>query len=187
MEQPNGSGGASGATEQAKEKAQEAKEQATSQLRTQVDQRSTETGQKISTQASDMRTVAEKLREEGKDGPAKAAEQVAERVEKVGSYLEQSDADRILSDVEGYARQNPWAVVAGGIAAGFVASRFLRASSDKRVQTQTQSRPALPQQSLSSGTPTGNGFEPSTPASGIQGGQSADPIAPPTTPTPAGV
>ena len=117
---------------QAKEQAQQAAGQAKEQVRTQVDERSTQAGEQVSQQASDIRTVAEKLREEGKDGPAKVADQAAERIEKVGSYLTDSNADRILSDAENLARQKPMAVIAGGIALGFAASRFLKASSTER-------------------------------------------------------
>ena len=122
---------------QAKEQAQQAAGQAKDQVRTQVDQRSTQAGEMVSSQASDVRSVAEQLREQGKDKPAQLAEQAADRVERVGSYLQQSDADRILHDVEDFARQRPWAVIAGGLAAGFVASRFLKASSSDRYRGRT--------------------------------------------------
>ena len=125
---------------QAQEKAQQAAGQAKEQMRTQVDTRSTQAGEQVSQQAGDIRTVAEKLREEGKDGPAKVAEQAAERIDKVGSYLQQSDADRILGDVEDFARQRPMAVIAGGIALGLVASRFLKASQGERYRTQSEQR-----------------------------------------------
>jgi hypothetical protein len=39
--------------------------------------------------------------------------------------------------VEDFARSKPWAVAAGGLALGFAASRFLKASSSRRYQ-QTQ-------------------------------------------------
>lgn len=125
---------------QAKEQAQQVAGQAKDQARTQVDQRSTQAGQQIKTQASDIRTVSEQLREQGKEGPAKIAEQAADRAEKLGSYLEDSDADRILHDVEDFARQKPWAVIAGGIALGFAASRFLKASQTERYGTLDQRR-----------------------------------------------
>ncbi|MDP9400226.1 MAG: hypothetical protein M3P39_04585, partial [Actinomycetota bacterium] len=120
---------------QAREQAQQAAGQAKSQVRTQVDQRSTQAGEQISSQAGDIRTVAESLREQGKDKPAQLAEQAASRIEGVGSYLTQSDADRILNDIEDFARQRPWAVIAGGIGLGFLASRFLKASSTERYTT----------------------------------------------------
>jgi len=126
---------------QAQEKAQEVAQQAKGQLRGQVDQRSTQAGEKVTTTAQDIRTVSEQLRSQGKDGPAKLADQAAQRAERLGSYLKESDADRILGDVEDLARRQPWAVVAGGIAIGFAASRFLKASSQQRYQTRVTSTP----------------------------------------------
>jgi gas vesicle protein len=119
---------------QAKDKAQEAAGQAKGRVRDQVDERSTQAGEQVSTTASDIRNVGEQLREQGKDGPAKLAEQAADRAERVGSYLTESSADRILSDVEDFARKQPWAVVAGGLALGFAGSRFLKASSTQRYR-----------------------------------------------------
>jgi hypothetical protein len=131
----------SSTTDQAKEKAQaaagEAKEKAGSQLRSQVDQRSTEAGHRVGGLASDVRAVGESLREQGKDQPAKLAEQAADRAERLGSYLQESDADRILGDVEDFGRRQPWVVIAGGVAIGFVASRFLKASSLDRYEKRT--------------------------------------------------
>jgi hypothetical protein len=140
---------------QAQEKAQQAAGQARDQLRSQVDQRSTEAGRRISGQGSDLRAVGEQLRAQGKDGPAKLADQAADRVERAGHWLTNSDADRILNDIEEAARSNPWAVMAGGLALGFAASRFLKASSSERYQTRDARRtpdyPALPQR-----TPAGD-------------------------------
>lgn len=120
------------AKDQAQEKAQEAKAKASDQVRTQVAQRSTQAGEQIGQQASDIRAVGDQLREQGKDGPAKLADQAADRAEQVGSYLRDKDADTILHDVEDFARKQPMAVIAGGLALGFAASRFLRASSSER-------------------------------------------------------
>jgi ElaB/YqjD/DUF883 family membrane-anchored ribosome-binding protein len=105
-----------------------------------VDQRSTEAGEQIASQASDIRTVADQLRDQGKDKPAQLAEQAADRAERLGSYLSESDADRILHDVEDFARQRPWAVIAGGMAVGMIASRLLKASSTDRYQGRTYSQ-----------------------------------------------
>ncbi len=138
----------SSTTDQAKEKAQEAagqaKEKAGSQLRSQVDQRSTDAGHRVGGLASDARAVGESLREQGKDQPAKLAEQAADRAERLGSYLKESDADRILGDVEDFGRRQPWAVIAGGVAIGLVASRFLKASSINRYEKRTSIEPREP-------------------------------------------
>ncbi len=124
---------------QAQEKAQEAAGQAKYRLRDQVDQRSTQAGEQVTQQASDIRSVADQLREQGKDQPAKLAEQAAERAERLGGYLKQSDADRILGDIEDFGRRQPWAVMLGGLAVGFAASRFLKASSSRRYESGYQS------------------------------------------------
>jgi hypothetical protein len=123
--------------EQAQAKAGEAAGEAKGKLREQVDQRSTEAGQRVSSTAGDVRSVGEELRRQGKERPAKLADQAAERAERVGRYLTESDADRILRDVEDFGRRQPWAVVAGGLALGFLGSRFLKASSRQRYETST--------------------------------------------------
>ena len=43
-----------------------------------------------------------------------------------------------LGDLENIARQRPWVVVAGGVALGFAASRFLRASSGERYSSRSE-------------------------------------------------
>ena len=124
---------------QAQAKAEEAAGQAKGKLREQVDQRSTEAGERVTTTAQDVRSVGEELRKQGKDQPARLADQAADRADRLGRYLTESDSDRILRDVEDLGRRQPWAVVAGGLALGFLASRFLKASSRERYETSTRS------------------------------------------------
>jgi uncharacterized protein YjbJ (UPF0337 family) len=119
---------------QAQEKVQGAAQQAKGRISEQVDQRSTQAGQQVSTVAKDVRSVAEELRTQGKDKPAQYAEQAAQRVESAGQWLEQKNGDELLHDVEDFARRNPWAVAAGGLVLGLVASRMLKASSTERYR-----------------------------------------------------
>ena len=162
---------------QASEQAKQAASQASDRLREQVDQRSTQAGEQVTSQAGDIRTVAEQLREQGKDKPAQLAEQAADRVERVGSYLTESDADRILSDVEDFARQRPWAVIAGGLALGFAASRFLKASSQDRYYGRNPQY-ALPNRTTRPvGTTTPPGGRTGAPMRpGMGNGQSTNPV-----------
>ena len=129
------------AKEKAAEQAQQAAGQAKSTMRSQVDQRSTEAGERVGGFASDARSVGDELRKQGKEQPAKLADQAADRAERLSDYLKSSDADRILQDVEDFGRRQPWAVIAGGVALGLVASRFLKASSTRRYE---QGRAQLP-------------------------------------------
>jgi hypothetical protein len=123
--------------QQAAEKGREAADQARGRARDQVDQRSTQAGEQLGSVAGDARTVGEELRKQGKEQPAKLAEQAADRVEQVGSYLRDSDADTILRDVEDFGRRQPLAVAAGGFVIGLLASRFLKASSSDRYHGRT--------------------------------------------------
>ncbi|MEA2403642.1 MAG: hypothetical protein QOE08_289 [Thermoleophilaceae bacterium] len=157
---------------QAQEKAQQAAGQAKDRVREQVDQRSTQAGEQVTGTAGDRRAVADTLREQGKDQPAKLAQQAADRTERLGSYLTESSSDRILSDVEDFARKQPWAVVAGGIALGFAASRFLKASSSERYQAGRSS--GSPHTSPSNGHPAGTGVR----SDRDVGGPTTAPVAP---------
>jgi hypothetical protein len=120
--------------EAARDKARGATQQARGRLRDQVDQRSTQAGERLASTAADVRNVAEELRRQGKDTPARMVEQAAGQADRAANYLRQASGDRILRDVEDFARSKPWAVAAGGLALGFAASRFLKASSSRRYR-----------------------------------------------------
>lgn len=120
--------------------AQDVAEQAKSKGRQMLEERSTQVGRQVSSQAGDLRSVGEQLRNQGKDAPARIADQAADRVERLGGYLSEADADRLLDDVEDLARKNPWTVALGGLALGFAASRFLKASSQQRHQRRGDAR-----------------------------------------------
>ncbi|MEA2333489.1 MAG: hypothetical protein QOH58_3627 [Thermoleophilaceae bacterium] len=125
---------------QAQERAHEAAGEARGRVRDEVDRRSTEVGGRIGGTAGDARSVAEELRKQGKDTPARLVEQAADRAERLGGYLQESDGERILRDVEGFARRKPWAVAAGGLVLGFAASRMLKASSGERYRSSQPSQ-----------------------------------------------
>jgi hypothetical protein len=126
---------------QAQEKAQQAAFQAKSKLRDQLDQRSTRAAEQVNQHASDLRSVGESLREQGKDAPANAADKVAHYVEKAGGYLRDKNSDALLADAEDFARRQPWAIGAAAFALGFAASRFLKASSGQRYSARYGDQP----------------------------------------------
>ncbi len=150
--QPGGSETAesgSSTTEQAKEKAQETAQQVQQQVgqkaqevkgqtgervRSELDTRSTQAGEQVSSTANAMRRVGEQLRSEGNETPARLVDQGAERAERLGRYLTEADADRMLRDAENVARRQPWLVALGGVVVGFLAARFVKASSSRRYQ-----------------------------------------------------
>jgi ElaB/YqjD/DUF883 family membrane-anchored ribosome-binding protein len=148
--------------QQFQEKASEAKARTRERLREQIDARSTETGEQMTSTASALRQSAQQLRDDQQEPQAKALEQIAERAERVGRYLTETDGDRLLRDAEGVARRRPWLVAGGAAALGFLAARFTKASSSRRYETDggggyrvaptdEQSTPALPRGSAASG------------------------------------
>lgn len=132
------------AKEQVQEQAANAGDQARSRAREQFDRRSNEFGDRAGDTAGDLRSVGSELRNQGKEQPAKVADEVADRVDRVADYLKRSDADALLGDLERLGRDRPWAVIAGGIALGFAASRLLKSSSTQRYQATQSPREGLP-------------------------------------------
>jgi ElaB/YqjD/DUF883 family membrane-anchored ribosome-binding protein len=132
------------AQEQVQEKAQEIRGGAEARVRSEVDRRSTEAGAEVQALGSALRRTAEQLREEGKETPASLVQQVARRAEDLGGYLRETNADRMVGDLESFARRRPWLTGAAAAVAGFLASRFVKASSDRRYAVHGQRDSGIP-------------------------------------------
>jgi hypothetical protein len=148
--------------QQIQEKASETRVRTRERLREQIDTRSTETGEQMTGMASALRQTAQRLRGDQQEPQARVLEQIAERTERFGRYLTDTDGDRLLRDVERIARRRPWLVAGGGAVLGFLAARFTKASSSRRygadggggyrvAATDAQPTPALPRGSAASG------------------------------------
>jgi hypothetical protein len=133
-EQPDVKETATELVERAQDKTQEVREQARGLIREQTVTRSTQAGEKVQSIGQAIRQTSEQLRAQGEDVPARVMEQAAGRLDSVGSYLLSSDPDRILADAEDFARRNPWVVAAGAAFLGFAASRFMKASGERRYR-----------------------------------------------------
>jgi ElaB/YqjD/DUF883 family membrane-anchored ribosome-binding protein len=130
--------------QQIQQKASEAKSQTREKMREQIDTRSTQTGEQMTGAASALRQTAERLRGDGQESQARLIDMLAQRGDQLGSYLTQTDGDRLLRDVERFARRQPWLVAGAGALLGFVGARFTKASSTRRYEAYGNGRPALP-------------------------------------------
>jgi hypothetical protein len=131
---------ASQAMENVQERAQDVKGMASERARGELDRRSTQLGEQVISVVQALRTTGEQLHGEGNRTGASAAHGMADRAERLGGYLTDSDADRFLADAESFGRRRPWLAAGGGVAAGFVVARFLRASAEGRYRSSQQAR-----------------------------------------------
>jgi ElaB/YqjD/DUF883 family membrane-anchored ribosome-binding protein len=129
--------------QQIQERASEAKQNTRERVRQEIDTRSSQTGDKMTKTGSALRKTAQQLRGDQQEQQAKVLEAVADRTERLGRYLNQTDGEQILRDVERMARQRPWVVAGAGTVLGFLAARFTKASSTRRYEAhENGSRPS---------------------------------------------
>jgi hypothetical protein len=119
----------------AQHKAVELKEQGKSKLGETLEQRTNDVGAQARKMAEVLRRSGEQLSNEG-DGQqiAGLAQGAADRVERLGGYLERTSGAELVRDMEAFARRRPWMVAGIGLVAGLAASRFLKASSERRYE-----------------------------------------------------
>jgi ElaB/YqjD/DUF883 family membrane-anchored ribosome-binding protein len=133
--------GVSDAASTVQEKAGELKQQGRGKLREALDQYSNQAGGQAKTAAGALRQSGTQLRTQGESGSQQLAglfEGAASRAEGLGGYLERTSGDRMLHDVEDFARRRPWAVAGLGLVVGLAASRFVKASSERRYGQRRQ-------------------------------------------------
>jgi ElaB/YqjD/DUF883 family membrane-anchored ribosome-binding protein len=127
------------AASSAQEKAVELKEQGKSKLGETLEQRTNDAGVQARKMAQALRRSGEQLSSEGNGQQAAGlAEGAADRIERLGSYLERTSGDELVRDLEDFARRRPWMVAGMGLVAGLAASRFLKASSERRYGASAQ-------------------------------------------------
>jgi hypothetical protein len=140
----------------AQEKVAEVREAGRNKLSEQIGERTTQAGQQARSMGQALRKSGEQLRSEGDGGAAATfADGVAERMERLGEYMQRADGDELLRDVEGFARRRPWMIAGLGLLGGLAASRFLKASSERRYSSSAPSSGYPYRSSLES--PSGGG------------------------------
>jgi hypothetical protein len=127
------------AASMAQERAGELKEQGKSKLGETLDQRTNEAGVQARKMAQALRRSGEQLSNEGNGQQAAGlAEGAADRIERLGGYLERTSGAELVRDLEDSARRRPWMVAGIGLVVGLAASRFLKASSERRYDGSAQ-------------------------------------------------
>jgi len=120
------------AREQASETTDRMKTTASTRVRSELDARTTQVADQITPYAEALRRAGNHLEIEGSGTGGQAATRLADQIQQFSDYLRRSDGDRLLGEVESFARRRPWAAGGIGAAIGFMGARFLKASADTR-------------------------------------------------------
>jgi hypothetical protein len=102
------------------------RESATAQLSTQKD-RATES---LGTIARAVRDTSQPLRTHQQDTIAQYVEQAADQIDRFSARLRDRDVTELIDDAQQFARRQPALFVGAAFAAGVIAARFLKSSSD---------------------------------------------------------
>jgi ElaB/YqjD/DUF883 family membrane-anchored ribosome-binding protein len=154
------------------DKAVELKDQGRGKLRETLDRRTSDVGEQAQQAAQVLRQSSTQLASgtQGSSQPViHLTEMAADQVERFGGYLERASGEELLRDAEDFARRRPWMVAGIGLVAGLAASRFLKASSERRYRTVEASGSAH-KYSYSTQSPAGGGYQPATTGGVVTGG-----------------
>ena len=121
--------GDGGIRERAREVVDQAKERAGEKIESRFDSTKTRAAETLSGVAAAFKSSSENLRGQN-DGASRAIERAAEGVERFASYLQEANVDDVVEQVHEFARRQPAAFIGGAFALGFLASRFIKATSD---------------------------------------------------------
>jgi hypothetical protein len=171
-------------TEQAKQQgqqiAQQARQQAgdlanrgTEQVKSQLANQKHEASQRMVPIQSALRETGQQLRKQGQGSVAGYADQAADQVERFSGYLRETDVDEIVAEARGFARRRPAVFLGGAVALGFLATRFLKSTSQEAGSGGNGSSPT-PAASTSATVTHGTG-EPATalPPGSVEGSPTA--------------
>jgi hypothetical protein len=123
------SDGASGIRDRARDVVGQAKERATEKLESKLSNSKTRAAETLTGVAQTLRSSTQQLRDQNQDGASRAIERAADGVERFATYLQDANVDDVIDSVHEFARRQPAAFIGGAFALGFLASRFLKASS----------------------------------------------------------
>ena len=146
------------AAQTTKEQARALISDATDSVRTSLTQQKDGAASSLGGFAGALRKAAKEADSDGQ-GVGRMAEWAADGLERVSSTLRTKDLDGMVREVRSFARNQPVAFFFAAAAAGFLATRFLKAGS----QAQGEAREPRPQEF----PPPGTGVHPSDVSSDI--------------------
>jgi hypothetical protein len=114
-----------------------------------VETRAAQAGKRVRDVAHTVQDLADDFRKDGATAMlADFTERGAQAIDRAGAYLEESEYDTLLTDVEDYSRDHPVVVAAAGVALGVAISRVIKATAARR--SSHESAPRSPRRAASS-------------------------------------
>jgi len=135
----SGTGSATDVVDQVKETASNLVDQAKEQAAPRIDSQKDRVVDRLNGTAHALRRTSQTLREQEDEGVARYAEQVAERAERLATYVRERDLGEIVEEVEDFARRQPVLFLGGSFALGLLATRFLRSTRRRESSSSTES------------------------------------------------
>jgi hypothetical protein len=126
------------AKQQGQQLAQQARQQAgdlatrgSEQVKSQLANQKHDASQRMVPIQSALRETGQQLRKQGQGSVAQYADKAADQVERVSGYLRETDVDEMVAEARGFARRRPAVFLGGAVALGFLATRFLKSTSQE--------------------------------------------------------
>jgi len=116
---------------QARQQASELANRGGEQVKSQLASQKHNAAQRMTPVQAALRETGQQLRNQGQGPVADYADKAADQLERFAGYLRENDVDRLLNDARGFARGNPAVFLGSAAALGFLATRFLKSSSEE--------------------------------------------------------
>jgi len=131
-----------------------------------VDTATTSAGESLSQAAEQLRQASDNL--DGQGWAKQAFSQGADGLERVSGYLKGGSVDDFARDLQGFARNNPAAFLAGSVAIGFIAARIAKTAAEHASQTPSSTSTTGPDAAFAPATeaPFASSPEPGAPYGG---------------------
>lgn len=120
-------------TRRAREQAGELVNRGGEQVKSQLANQKHEASQRMMPVQAALRETAQQLRKQGQESMGQYADKAADGADRVSDYLRETDVDEMTDEVRSFTRRSPALFLGGGAALGFLATRFLKSSSQERA------------------------------------------------------
>jgi hypothetical protein len=120
-------------TQQARQQASELANRGGEQVKGQLANQKHDAAQRMTPVQTALRETGQQLRKQGQGPVADYADKAADQVERFAGYLRENDVDTLLNDARSFARRNPAVYLGSAAALGFLATRFLKSSSEEEA------------------------------------------------------